>query len=44
MDVSEERVITVNVVPSLPILFTLMMEVTGSFEMSVVTRATWHSS
>jgi hypothetical protein len=34
---------TANVVPSSLILFTVMMEVTQSFEMSVLTRATWHN-
>jgi hypothetical protein len=32
--------VTVNVVPSTPILFTLMMEALRSYEMSVLTRAT----
>jgi hypothetical protein len=35
---------TVNVGPSSPILFTLMMEVIYSPEMSVLTRATWHDT
>jgi hypothetical protein len=32
-----------NVVPSSPILVTLMMEALGSSEMSVPTRATWRN-
>jgi hypothetical protein len=35
--------IMANVVPSLPILVTLMMEVLGSSETSVFTRATWRN-
>jgi hypothetical protein len=31
------------VVPSSPILVTLMKEAPGSFETSVLTRATWHN-
>jgi hypothetical protein len=34
---------TANVVPSLSILVTLMMEALGSSEMSVLTRATWRN-
>jgi hypothetical protein len=33
-----------NVVPSSPILVTLMMEALGSSEMSVLTRATWRNN
>jgi hypothetical protein len=33
--------VTAYVIPSLPILVTLMMEAIWSFETSVVTRATW---
>jgi hypothetical protein len=33
---------TASVVPSLPILVTLMEEALGSSETSVLTRATWH--
>jgi hypothetical protein len=36
-------IITANVVPSMPILVTLMMEVTRSSKMSVLTRATWRN-
>jgi hypothetical protein len=32
-----------NVVPSSPILVTLMMEALGSSEMSVLTRVTWRN-
>jgi hypothetical protein len=35
--------VTANVVPSSPILITLMMEALSSSEMSVLTRATWHN-
>jgi hypothetical protein len=35
--------ITANVVPSLPILFTLMMEAMHSPKSSVLMRATWHN-
>jgi hypothetical protein len=49
-DVKEEEqpthgrlLVTVNVVPSSPILVTLMMETLISSEMSVVTRATRHN-
>jgi hypothetical protein len=35
--------VTASVVPSLPILVTLMMEVIRSSEMSVLTRATQHN-
>jgi hypothetical protein len=31
-------------VPSSPILVTLMMEALSSFEMPVLTRATWHNN
>jgi hypothetical protein len=34
--------VTVNVVPSSPILVTLMMEAICSFETSVIIRGTWH--
>jgi hypothetical protein len=41
-DVSEEHIATTaNIVPSLPILVTLMMMVIRSSEMSVLTRITW---
>jgi hypothetical protein len=54
-DVSEERItiirmtklgelVTTNVVPSSPILVTLMMETTCSSEISVLTRATRHNN
>jgi hypothetical protein len=36
-----QLVVTVNVVPSSPILFTLMMEVLGSSKTLVLLRATW---
>jgi hypothetical protein len=36
-------VVTANVVPSSPILVTLVMEATPSSEISVLTRATWHN-
>jgi hypothetical protein len=36
-----QLLVTANVLPSLPILFTLMMEAIRSSEMSVVTRARW---
>jgi hypothetical protein len=36
--------VTINVVPSSPILATLMMEALSSSETSVLTGATWHSS
>jgi hypothetical protein len=35
--------VTANVVPSSPILVTLMMEAVSSSETSVLTRATWHN-
>jgi hypothetical protein len=35
--------VTANIVPSSPILVTLMMEVILSSTMSVLTRATWHN-
>jgi hypothetical protein len=35
--------VTADVVPSYPILVTLMMEVIRSSESSFVTRATWHN-
>jgi hypothetical protein len=35
--------VTANVVPSSPILVTLMMEAIRSFEMSVLTKATWRN-
>jgi hypothetical protein len=38
-----QLLITANVVPSSPILVTLMMEVLRSSETSVLTRATWHN-
>jgi hypothetical protein len=34
--------VTAEVVSSLPILFTLMMEAVHSSKTSVITRATWH--
>jgi hypothetical protein len=37
-----QLLVTTNVVLSLLILFTLMIEVIFSSEMSVLTRATWH--
>jgi hypothetical protein len=36
--------VTANVVPSLPILVTLMKEVLSSFETLVLTRVTWRVS
>jgi hypothetical protein len=36
--------VTANVVPSSPILVTLMKEALGSSNMSVLTRATWHNT
>jgi hypothetical protein len=38
-----QLLITANVVPSLPILVTLMMEAIRSFEMLVLTRVIWHN-
>jgi hypothetical protein len=38
-----QLLVTVNVVPSLLILVTLMMEVLRSSETSVLTRVTWHN-
>jgi hypothetical protein len=35
--------VTANVVPSSLILVTLMIEAIGSYEMLVLTRATWHN-
>jgi hypothetical protein len=35
--------VTLSVVPSSPILVTLMKEAPSSFETSVLTRATWHN-
>jgi hypothetical protein len=35
--------VTASVVPSLPILVTLMKEALSSFETSVLTRATWRN-
>jgi hypothetical protein len=35
--------VTANIVPSSPILVTLMMEALSSFETSVLTRATWRN-
>jgi hypothetical protein len=35
--------VTANVIPSSPILVTLMMEALGSFETTVLTRATWRN-
>jgi hypothetical protein len=35
--------VTANIVPSSPILVTLMMEAVSSSETSVLTRATWHN-
>jgi hypothetical protein len=35
--------VTANVVPSSPIIFTLMMEAIRSSKMSVLTRATWRN-
>jgi hypothetical protein len=35
--------VTANVVPSSPILVTLMKEMLSSSETSVLTRATWHN-
>jgi hypothetical protein len=48
-DISEELssvrwlLVTASVVPSSPILVTLMREVLSSSETSVFTRATWHN-
>jgi hypothetical protein len=42
-DVMACGVLTANVVPSSPILVTLMMEALGFSEMSVLTRATQHN-
>jgi hypothetical protein len=47
-DVSEvlrvcRLLVTANVVPSSPILVTLMMEALSSSETSVITRATWRN-
>jgi hypothetical protein len=36
-------VVTANIVPSSPILVTLMMEELGSSETSVLTRIAWHN-
>jgi hypothetical protein len=38
-----QLLITVDVVPTSPILVTLMMEALRSSETSVLTRATWHN-
>jgi hypothetical protein len=38
-----KEIITANIVPSSPILVTLMTEVLCSFEMLVLTRATWRN-
>jgi hypothetical protein len=35
--------VTVNVVPSSPILFGLMMDAISSYEESVLTKATWRN-
>jgi hypothetical protein len=35
-----QLLVTVNIIPSSPILFTMMMEVIRSFETLVITRAT----
>jgi hypothetical protein len=35
--------VAANIVPSSPILVTLMKEALGSSETSVLTRATWHN-
>jgi hypothetical protein len=40
--VTRKRRFTTNVVPSSPILVTVMMEAIGSSETSVSTRATWY--
>jgi hypothetical protein len=37
-----QLLVTANVVPSSPILVTLMMEATRTSETSVLTRAVWH--
>jgi hypothetical protein len=37
-------IVTANVVPSSPIIVTLMMEALSSSETSVLTRATWHNN
>jgi hypothetical protein len=38
-----QLLVTDNVVPSTPILVTLMMEALGSSETSVLTRVTWRN-
>jgi hypothetical protein len=38
-----ELLVTANVIPSSPILFTLMMEALSSSETSVLTSATWRN-
>jgi hypothetical protein len=38
-----QLLVTANVVPSSPILVTLMREALSSSETSVLTRATWHN-
>jgi hypothetical protein len=39
----QRLLVTANVVPSAPILVTLMMEALRSSETSVLTRVTWHN-
>jgi hypothetical protein len=36
-----QLLVTANVIPSSPVLFTLMMEELSSSEMSILTRVTW---
>jgi hypothetical protein len=38
-----QSIVTASIVPSSPILVTLMKEALGSFETSVLTRATWRN-
>jgi hypothetical protein len=40
---NRRMLVTASIVPSLPILVTLIKEALSSSEMSVLTRATWHN-
>jgi hypothetical protein len=43
MRAASRLLVTVNVVPSSPILVTLMIEALGSSETSILKRATWNN-
>jgi hypothetical protein len=43
LHIVRQLLIVANVVPSSPILVTVMMEALSSSDMSVLTRATWHN-